>query len=35
LGAVDVQRLGDVVGYLSADELWSIDDALITVLGLA
>jgi len=35
LGAVDVQRLGDVVGYLSADELWSIDDALMTVLGLA
>ena len=34
LGAVDVQRLGDVVGYLSADELWSINDALTTVLGL-
>ena len=35
LGAVDVQRLGDRVGYLSADELWSIDDALLAVLGLA
>jgi len=35
LGAVDAQRLGDRVGYLSADELWSIDDALLTVLGLA
>ena len=34
LGAVDAQRLGDRVGYLSADELWSIDDALLTVLGL-
>ncbi len=34
LGAVDAQRLGDQVGYLSADELWSIDDALLTVLGL-
>ncbi len=34
LGAVDAQRLGDQVGYLSADELWSIDDALSTVLGL-
>ena len=34
LGAVDAQRLGDRVGYLSPDELWSIDDALITVLGL-
>ena len=34
LGAVDAQRLGDQVVYLSADELWSIDDALLTVLGL-
>jgi len=34
LGAVDARRLGDQVGYLSADELWSIDDALLTVLGL-
>jgi mRNA interferase MazF len=34
LGAVDAQRLGDLVGYLSPDELWSIDDALVTVLGL-
>ncbi len=35
LGAVDAQRLGKRVGHLSADELWSIDDALMTVLGLA
>jgi len=35
LGAVDTQWLGDRAGYLSADELWSIDDALVTVLGLA
>ena len=35
LGAVDAQRLGDQVDYLSADELWSIDDALATVLGLS
>ena len=34
LGAVDSQRLGDQVGYLSADALWSIDDALVAVLGL-
>jgi len=34
LGAVDAQRLGERVEYLSPDELWSIDDALITVLGL-
>ena len=35
IGAVDAQRLGDQVDYLSADELWSIDDALVTVLGLS
>lgn len=35
LGAVDAQRLGDRVAYLSPDELWSVDDALITVLGLS
>ena len=35
LGAVDAQRLGDRADYLSADELWSIDDALLTALGLA
>ncbi len=34
LGAIDAQRLGDRVGYLSPNELWSIDDALITILGL-
>ena len=34
LGAVDAQRPGDRVGYLSPDELWSIDDAPVTVLRL-
>jgi len=34
VGAVDVQRLGRRVGVLSAEELWSVDDALLTVLGL-
>jgi mRNA interferase MazF len=34
LGAVDVQRLGKRVGRVTAHELWSIDDALATVLGL-
>jgi mRNA interferase MazF len=34
LGAVDVQRLGRRVGRLSTDELWAVDDALATVLGL-
>lgn len=34
VGAVDVQRLGDQVGHLSREELWGVDDALQTVLGL-
>jgi mRNA interferase MazF len=34
LGAVDAQRLGDRVDLLSPEEMWAIDDALVTVLGL-
>jgi mRNA interferase MazF len=34
LGAVDVQRLGRRVGRLTVQELWSLDDALATYLGL-
>ena len=34
VGALDVQRLGRRVGVLSVEELWSVDDALLTVLGL-
>jgi mRNA interferase MazF len=34
LGAVDVNRLGKRVGLLTAAEMWTVDDALITVLGL-
>lgn len=34
LGAVDVQRLGKRAGRLTADEMWSVDDALTVVLGL-
>jgi mRNA interferase MazF len=34
LGAVDAQRLGDRIGSLSPAEMWAIDDALMTVLGL-
>ena len=34
VGAVDAQRLGRRVGVLAAEERWSIDDALMTVLGL-
>lgn len=35
LGAVDAQRLGDLVGHLTHEEMWGIDEALVTVLGLA
>ena len=34
LGAVDVQRLGRRVGRLTAEEMWSVDEALVVVLGL-
>jgi mRNA interferase MazF len=34
LGAVDVRRLGQLSGHLSPEELWGIDDASLTVLGL-
>ncbi|MBI2704370.1 MAG: type II toxin-antitoxin system PemK/MazF family toxin [Actinobacteria bacterium] len=34
VGAVDVGRLGKRAGHLSIEELWGIDEALITVLGL-
>jgi mRNA interferase MazF len=35
MGAVDVERLGQRVGLLTAPEMWSVDEALVTVLGLA
>ena len=34
LGAVDVHRLGRRVGRLTIEELWSLDEALATYLGL-
>ena len=34
MGAVDVSRLGDNAGPLSAEEQWSVDAAILTVLGL-
>ena len=34
VGAVDVNRLGDHVGLASPDEMWGIDESLLTVLGL-
>jgi len=34
VGAVDVNRLGDHVGHASSEEIWGIDESLMTVLGL-
>jgi mRNA interferase MazF len=34
VGAVDVGRLGKRSGHLSREELWGVDEALLTVLGL-
>lgn len=34
IGAVDSGRLGQLVGHVSPEEQWGIDDALNTVLGL-
>ena len=34
IGAVDVNRLGDLAGHLTPEEQWGVDAALLTVLGL-
>lgn len=34
VGAVDVHRLGHPVGHASAEEMWGIEESLLTVLGL-
>jgi mRNA interferase MazF len=34
VGAVDSGRLGDIVGRVTPEQQWGIDDALMTVLGL-
>ncbi|MBA3430911.1 MAG: type II toxin-antitoxin system PemK/MazF family toxin [Actinobacteria bacterium] len=34
LGAVDAGGLGNLVGRITPEEQWGIDDALLTVLGL-
>ena len=34
VGAVDVNRLGDLVGHLRAEDQWGIDTALSTVFDL-
>lgn len=35
LGAVDEQRLGKRIRQLDPDEMWAVDEALMTVLGLS
>lgn len=34
VGAVDAGRLGDLVGHVTREEAWGIDDALLTVFEL-
>jgi mRNA interferase MazF len=34
VGAVDLQRLGDLAGHLTPQEQWGVDAALLTVLDL-
>jgi mRNA interferase MazF len=34
LGAVDVQRLGELTGHLTHEEIWGIDEAIVAILGL-
>ena len=34
VGAVDAGRLGDLVGRVTPEQQWGIDEALLTVLGL-
>ncbi|WP_420640022.1 type II toxin-antitoxin system PemK/MazF family toxin [Candidatus Poriferisocius sp.] len=35
VGAVDANRLGDLVGALTPEEQWGVDSALAVVLGLS
>jgi mRNA interferase MazF len=34
IGVVDARRLGQLVGHLTPEEMWGVDEALRTVLGL-
>ena len=34
IGAVGARRLGELVGHLTHEELWGVDEALVAVLGL-
>jgi mRNA interferase MazF len=33
IGVVDATRLGDLIGHVTPEEMWGIDEALLTVLG--
>lgn len=33
VGGVDVRRLGDLAGHLTREEIWGVDDAIMTVFG--
>ena len=35
IGAVDLQRLGDLAGHLAPEEQWGVDAAMLAVLGLS
>jgi mRNA interferase MazF len=34
MGAVDINRLGELAGHLTSEEQWGVDEAILTVLGL-
>jgi mRNA interferase MazF len=34
IGAVDARRLGALAGHLTPEEMWGVDEALLSVLGL-
>ena len=34
LAAIDVRRANEIVGHVSVEEMWTIDDALAIVVGL-
>jgi mRNA-degrading endonuclease toxin of MazEF toxin-antitoxin module len=34
LAAIDARRVGETVGRLAVEEMWSVDDALALVAGL-
>jgi mRNA interferase MazF len=34
MGAIDINRLGELRGHLSSKEQWGVDAAILTVLGL-